>query len=376
MNKRLLAMASLGLCVACIPPSGQRTYRVDQTYAVKALLEEGRRPGPEAHLALADTKTIAFYPPDSCNESGRDKRGSSDVMRMQCGVLMSELEAEATRAGFAVVSWQTLRGPQRPIDYAKQNQVDILFEINELGFDIPTHQVYSRSEISFSDESKGTPVVLANPRQVAQRCITGFEKSLPPPVAVTLDMKMVSVTNGRVHWYYRTTRSDRKGGGSLTLSNRYRSDSIPFQSTGTSTWQTIVSAILWGGGIASGATFGLVDLIQPTTNEETGEKFDVPNVVHILNVGAIAGGLYWFISNGNKARPVYPPPETVLCHPGSLVSNSAPTRGPSGQQSGSSVVFEERVDVGRDPVAERRKALLVEVVRAFMEDVKAVKRGE
>ena len=47
---------------------------------------------------------------------------------MQCGVTMSELEREAEKVGFDVVTWQSLKGGSRkPLDQAKELKIELLF---------------------------------------------------------------------------------------------------------------------------------------------------------------------------------------------------------------------------------------------------------
>src|SRR5262245_49990573 len=64
-------------------------------------------PPDKARAAIAKLRRAAFVPPDSCldmraadTSTTVDKR----VLRMQCGVTMSELEREAERVGFDVVT--------------------------------------------------------------------------------------------------------------------------------------------------------------------------------------------------------------------------------------------------------------------------------
>ena len=78
-------------------------------------------------------ETVAFFPPDRCLERSAAPTGTVEdqqVLRLQCGVVMSELEKAAIAAGFQVVSWQALRGSDRPLRYARDQKVAVLFEIN------------------------------------------------------------------------------------------------------------------------------------------------------------------------------------------------------------------------------------------------------
>src|ERR1700733_803834 len=102
-------------------------------YRVAQQFDSGAEPDPisvEARQLLATAHTVAFYPPDYCvnSESGEHK---AKELRATCGVLLSTLERAAEHAGYEVLSWQNLRGGKRPIDFAREANVDVLFEINE-----------------------------------------------------------------------------------------------------------------------------------------------------------------------------------------------------------------------------------------------------
>lgn len=126
--------------------AGSKVYMVDMELQGRKLLQTAAGdPAPEARDIVRGSVSLAFNPPDVCTDvkaAGAGAKEVSNVMRLQCGVLMTELEAAATRAGFSVLSWQTLRAG-RAMDYARENKVDILFEVNDLSFDIPVQDLYS-----------------------------------------------------------------------------------------------------------------------------------------------------------------------------------------------------------------------------------------
>ena len=102
-------------------------------YRVAQHFDAGAEPDPisaEARQLLATAHTVAFYPPDYCVNSESGEHKAKDL-RATCGVLLSTLERAAEQAGFEVLSWQNLRGSKRPIDFAREANVDVLFEINE-----------------------------------------------------------------------------------------------------------------------------------------------------------------------------------------------------------------------------------------------------
>ena len=132
MVKRIgcLATVYVGLFAAC---SHASTYGYQSTFDKQFFGNEDPEPPPvEARQLLASARTVAFYPPDTCLNATPTESQQDKVLRARCGVLLSKLERDAERAGYEVVSWVNLRGAQRPIDYARDAKVDVLFEINEL----------------------------------------------------------------------------------------------------------------------------------------------------------------------------------------------------------------------------------------------------
>src|SRR5215831_9652985 len=129
---KLYAVLALGALAGCPPPvTYGYQYRVQQQFG------GGEEPEPaplEARQLLANARTVAFFPPDVCINV--DAVGAGNVkarmLRANCGVLLSSLERAAEGAGYEVLSWQNLRGNKRPIDYAREANVDVLFEINEI----------------------------------------------------------------------------------------------------------------------------------------------------------------------------------------------------------------------------------------------------
>jgi hypothetical protein len=141
-------------------------------------------------------------------ESGDQK---AKQLRASCGVLLSTLERAAERAGYEVLSWQNLRGTKRPIDFAREGNVDVLFEINEL--DLATVDDSSLEHVFrfFIQDAGGPTRDLPVEGATAQRC-RELARSRDTDrdsqgITGTIDIKMVTVADGRARWRYRKTLS-------------------------------------------------------------------------------------------------------------------------------------------------------------------------
>src|SRR5262249_10327412 len=157
-------------------------------------------PPVEARQLLARARTIAFYPPDTCLNTTPTDSQQDKVLRARCGVLLSKLERDAERAGYEVVSWVNLRGNQRPIDYARDAKVDVLFEINELSPQRIKASESKRNLAFFERDDNGVDRDLAVSTVVGQRChdwAKQSDKDLIAGLKSTLDIKTVSVADGR-----------------------------------------------------------------------------------------------------------------------------------------------------------------------------------
>ncbi len=161
---------------------------------------------------MGSVRTIAFMPPDECLDVGATdgtQTNVSNMVHLRCGVLMSRIEAEATRAGYDVVSWQTLRGFKRPIEIAADYGVDVIFEVNELTFNVGPLDTYNVATVKFyeSDSSGSTePLELDAVEKIAKRCqVERLANTEARGESVTLSVKLVTVKDGKVHWYFQRT---------------------------------------------------------------------------------------------------------------------------------------------------------------------------
>lgn len=196
---------SLATLVGCPKPMNY-AYREQLPQTAFGPADTAEPAGREARLLLSSARTVAFYPPDYCINVDKDDVARSKTLRANCGVLLSSLERAAEKAGYEVVSWQNLRGTQRPIDYAREAKVDVLFEINEFDFGPVDDSKLTRS-MSFAKYPEGGDTKPFNPPQsVADRCAV-FAANRRKPITVakvgTVDIKTVSVIDGRNRWRYR-----------------------------------------------------------------------------------------------------------------------------------------------------------------------------
>src|SRR5262245_13086891 len=209
--------ATLAILAAVATACGTTSTRTVDTsrfygYEMSGSTTLDREPPPiapdKAVAALASQRRVAFVPPDSCLDMrAADSSTAVDrrVLRMQCGVTMSELEREAERAGFEVVTWQSLKGGARPLDAAKEQRIDLLFEVNELDV-IEEHDRASSVEFHYVAGDIGGGKL--DPLQVTARenglCEAYHAKAAPSIGGLTsvLDIKMVQVSNGAVLWSY------------------------------------------------------------------------------------------------------------------------------------------------------------------------------
>ena len=352
--------------VAASGCAGAKLYIVDMDLQSRRVLQTANaEPAPEARAIVKLATSLAFNPPDVCTDvkaAGAGATEVSNVMRLQCGVLMTELEAAATRAGFSVLSWQTLRSG-RAIDYARTNNVDIIFEVNDLSFDIPVQDLYSVTNMSFRERpvSGGPvkPLVVADTMATAKRCQEQYWKTAQPTQTVTLDVKMVSVADGRVRWTYRDTRTDDTG-EKLQVTRSWVAG--PEQRLSS-------LAGLGAGAIGGGAVLALLPLlIAPETQSERATA----NTLQAVGGVAIGVGVASLIVAFILPRD-YPSPDSILCY-GPSIEDQALPQAQVVSTPGASISFNEQRSLKSGGGEERRRKLLSGVIQQFIDTVSAMKK--
>jgi hypothetical protein len=180
------------------------------------LSEDPTPPSVEARRLLQSAKTVAFYPPQGCLNTEMVNLGANSVeerrrmqeLRASCGVLMSSLERAAESAGYEVLSWQNLNGQKRPIEYAREANVDVLFEINAFTPEqLDASQV--KHTLSFFEATDANALELTVNPVTARRCKNDADTSIKLQIAGytgTIDIKTVSVVDGRDRWHYRRVK--------------------------------------------------------------------------------------------------------------------------------------------------------------------------
>jgi hypothetical protein len=268
-----------------------------------------------------------------------DKR----VVRMQCGVTMSELEREAERAGFDVVTWQSLKGGTRPLEQAKEQKIDLLFEVNELDVVAEGDRASSLEFRYFSGEGNAPPQPLQVTAQDNAACKAYHAQSAPKISGMTsvLDIKMVQVTNGSVLWSYRHEENMRAAEATGLI--RFSAQARQSYKTSRPWWPWLI--------IAAGV--GLVAAVEPP----------------LLGAVVAGAGIIAALVVGKKTEPVgaphYEPVGAVLCRRPHIVAAAAARV--VAQQPVTSDTFREESRVSaKDFVEERRRELIKRSVAIFM----------
>lgn len=245
--------------------------------------------GREARQLLASARTVAFYPPDYCINVDKEDVARSRTLRANCGVLLSSLERAAENAGYEVVSWQNLRGSQRPIDYAREAKVDVLFEINEFDFGAVNDKKLARTMEYTKYPTDGASSPFSPPPDVDARCqqyAAARRKVTDVAKIGVIDIKTVSVADGRNRWRYRK---------SLTKPRDVAYERLAFGSRPTTNRGAGVLTVIGAVGLAVGLGLGLAQITStddPMTDDD--ERVDFGQLPLYMSVGGgimVAGGI-------------------------------------------------------------------------------------
>jgi hypothetical protein len=288
-------------------------YRMSQQLG---LSEDPTPPSVEARKLLQSAKTVAFYPPQGClntemvnlGANSAEERRRLQELRASCGVLMSSLERAAESAGYEVLSWQNLNGQKRPIEYAREANVDVLFEINAFTPEqLDASQV--KHTLSFFEATENRALELTVNPVTARRCKNDADTSIKLQVAGytgTIDIKTVSVVDGRDRWHYRRVEQ-------LPTAER-RDPHVTF--TGKRKPNKLAAVLRVIGAIGLGAGSGLllaetVSTDDPLTPEN--EQFSSGYTYPTLVVGALflTAGIVVDVAVGGPK----PEPDVTLCNP-------------------------------------------------------------
>jgi len=197
-------------------PAPTRYYsvelQVEQGALSEALGNRVEQLAADAGERLRPGVKIGLFPPDSCVTTAVSPGGTTAENRivMECGVLMSGLETRLARAGYQVVSWQTLKPRGGPVggsavDRAREFNIDILFEIDQLSRGSRETGAFQYSGMSFNQQTTEfdrVPVQVG--AEVAERCKAFVGQGSGPRTEkyATLAVKAVHARSGQALWYY------------------------------------------------------------------------------------------------------------------------------------------------------------------------------
>ena len=184
---------------------------------------------------LREGATIAFLPPGFCRELSAvpgSATESQTVLRNECGIAMTELEREAARSGFKVVSWQALRPgiTGTALELARALKVDGIIEVDELTFNQldPASRVNIEVRFFNGDITQGGDRRLIVPdalktadacRAIAPELATGT-----PFASATASVKLVGVEDATVRWLFRKTLSSSRALRRASMTAPFRGD--------------------------------------------------------------------------------------------------------------------------------------------------------
>jgi hypothetical protein len=399
MRTSVLSLAvTVAACTPPVPPEPPpdpptRFYSasaiMDQSDQVDESGSEHGALTPNAAQLVRPGVTVAFFPPNVCattaSEAGTGSTKEKSLIVMECGSLMSRLEAQSAKAGFQVVSWQGLRHRDKsPLEMARELQVDVLFEVNELS--TATQEMGSSRATGMQFGSQTTPTnreALAVTPDVAGRCndVVGPKLAAAAPKALlaVLDAKAVQVQTGRAIWYYKRSTHEalgREGRRELELyypaPGKVDWSPPPRKHNGLQVGGAAMSGIgglfVFMGGTLAGASLasGNEGLRRP------GVGMLIPGLL------VLAGGATMLAFGNRKAKkplsvdyppPVYDPPEDILCaYPPTLPpwKKAAQTGAETTPTAQTTYSFQKETSGGRDIERKRREALIRETADDFV----------
>jgi hypothetical protein len=241
------------------------------------------------------------------------------------------------------VTWQSLKGRGKPLDQAKEQRIELLFEVNELDV-IEEHDRSSAVEFRYvTGEGNGPLEPLQVTAEDDRACRAYHDRNAPAlsGMTVVLDLKMVQVNSGSVLWAYRHVENAKTEQRSPVVRFPVRASQRVV--TRKPWWPWLVVA--GGVGIAAGAK-------QPA-----------------IGGGITAAGLIAALVVPKRSKPVgelvYEPVSSVLCRRAHLEDAPVAERGPRQPERSDSFRSETRVST-KDVVEERRRALIKGAVQVFM----------
>lgn len=329
----------------------QRYY----AYTVAGQSSLDREPPPEAPgkaiAAIKKLKRVAFVPPDTCldmraadTSTTVDKR----VLRMQCGVTMSEMEREAEKVGFDVVTWQSLKGGLRPMEQAKELKIELLFEVNELDVIEESNRASSVEFRYFYGEGAGPVQPLQVTPSDNEACKAYHARAAPAVSGMTsvLDLKMVQVSTGSVLWSYRHVENASEAEASSLI--RFPVNASQEMRTRKPWWPWLVVGL----GVA------LLAAVP-----------DDPRPGIVIAASGLGAAIFWPRSTKPVGDRKYESVSAVLCRRPHIQDRPAPA-GPSAPVMSNTFRSETKINT-KDAAEERRRMLIKKSVQIFMKQLTA-----
>lgn len=318
----------------------------------------------------------------------------SDLIRMNCGVLMSSLEVRLAQAGYQVVSWQALKpgDGQSGIDRARTQGVEVLFEIDQFSAGPIKRDSELSVKLSYFAVRNGQLQPIEASPQVREQCrgvaVAVAQQAKQAMAGLgyegVLSAKAVQVGSGRAVWYYQKSIVD------LDDETRKRRADLLYDAPGTAVPApgehapgAISDLAVWGGvfmgfGIPTlAAGLGLGQADDPDA-KSAGNK--------ATTAGALltAGGILMLVlgnrsmSQANdRARSVqgtvsYQPVEAVLCT--TQPRQAEPPAAAVAPVPGGAVSDEyvDRTTRRHDTEAERRNKITEKIADDFSRSVQAL----
>lgn len=338
---------------------------------------------PDAATLLRPGIKIAFFPPTSagaCETTSAEQAVAKekDLIVMQCGVLMSGLEARAAKAGYQVVSWQALKHPERPpLEMARSLDVDVLFEINELSVGRRELDRTRATSLDFGAQTRADDrTEVAVSPAVAERCRAALGPMLDDAsvtLEAVLDAKGVEVRSGRALWYYKRAKPELEQTGDQARTELY------YPAAGRIDWvpppRPRSNRMRRGGGLLAGygtipTTMGAALLGMGIANDKDALRSSGGALLGI-GLAAVVAGVTLFVIGDQKQRrtptrpvvypmPQYAPAEQILCAsapttPPWLAASPTATATPA---NASSFSFRDETAGARDNERRRRERLV------------------
>jgi hypothetical protein len=347
--------------VLAVAVAGCATTTYGYQYKRQQQFSGGEEPEPapvEARQLLANAKIVAFYPPQYCvGVDGGGDRQRQEEIHASCNVTISALERAAEEAGYEVVSWQNLRGSKPPIEYARDNHVDVLFEVNELETTVLDDTTVKHTFAFTEGEGDGTPLSVSS--SLGHTCNDYAVKADPPKAAAltgSIDIKTVDVSDGHDRWHYRKT--EERGLDRTYPRVTFKAPNHP---------SVMQRVLLTASAVGLGAGAGLWLAEQVSTDDPstpTNEKVDTggwSTTLLVVGGAATIGAIAVAAGGGDK-----PEPADVLCNGKFAVAQPAPP--PQTEVMASEQTFEQS-HTG-DALADAKKQIMVRMTSQFIDQIK------